>query len=46
MSDLLSGRAGPAPGATTVFKSTGIATMDVAAAVAALERAARRQAQG
>ena len=46
MSDLLNGRAGPAPGATTVFKSTGIATMDVAAAVAALERAARRQAQG
>ncbi|HZA00332.1 MAG TPA: ornithine cyclodeaminase family protein, partial [Acidimicrobiales bacterium] len=30
MSDLLSGRTGPPPGATTVFKSTGIATMDVA----------------
>lgn len=43
MSDLLRGRAGPPPGATNVFKSTGIATMDVAAAVAALHRAANRQ---
>jgi ornithine cyclodeaminase/alanine dehydrogenase-like protein (mu-crystallin family) len=43
MSDLLRGRAGPPPGATTVFKSTGIATMDVAAAVAALHRGANRQ---
>jgi alanine dehydrogenase len=44
MSDLLAGRAGPPPGATTVFKSTGIATMDVAAAVAALDGARRREA--
>lgn len=43
MGDLLRGRAGPPPGATTVFKSTGIATMDVAAAVAALHHAANRQ---
>ena len=42
ISDLLSGRACPPPGATTVFKTTGIATMDVAAAVAALGRAADR----
>jgi ornithine cyclodeaminase len=45
MSDLLRGRAGPSPGATTVFKSTGIATMDVAAAVAALHRGANRQSR-
>ncbi|MGH9229471.1 MAG: ornithine cyclodeaminase family protein [Acidimicrobiales bacterium] len=43
MSDLLLGRAGPPPGATTVFKSTGIATMDIAAAVTALHRAASRR---
>jgi ornithine cyclodeaminase/alanine dehydrogenase-like protein (mu-crystallin family) len=43
MSDLLRGRAGPPPGATTVFKSTGIATIDVAAAIAALHHAANRQ---
>jgi alanine dehydrogenase len=43
MSDLLGGRAGPPAGATTVYKSTGIATMDVAAAVAALSRAAGRR---
>lgn len=42
--DLLRGRAEAPPGVTTVFKSTGIATMDVAAAVAALEGARRRDA--
>jgi ornithine cyclodeaminase/alanine dehydrogenase-like protein (mu-crystallin family) len=36
MGDLLAGRATPPPGTPTVFKSTGIASMDVAAAVAAL----------
>jgi ornithine cyclodeaminase len=36
MSDLLAGRAQPPPGATTVYKSTGVANMDIAAAVAAL----------
>jgi ornithine cyclodeaminase len=38
MSDLLTGRATPTPGATTVYKSTGAANMDIAAAVAALVR--------
>lgn len=38
--DLLAGRAKPPDGATTIFKSVGIASQDVAAAVAALRRAA------
>jgi ornithine cyclodeaminase/alanine dehydrogenase-like protein (mu-crystallin family) len=36
MSDLLTGRARPPAGLTSVYKSSGIASMDVAAAVAAL----------
>ena len=36
MSDLLAGRAAPPAGVPTVYKSTGIASMDIAAAVAAL----------
>lgn len=38
MSDLLAGRARPSTGVTTVYKSTGAANMDIAAAVAALSR--------
>lgn len=36
MADLLHARAHPPPGATTVYKTTGIASMDIAAALAAL----------
>ena len=43
MSDLLTGRARPNPGATTVYKSTGVANMDIAAAVAALSGPRTRQ---
>ncbi len=40
VADLLAGRSlAPAPGETTVFKSVGISSQDVAAAVAALRRA-------
>lgn len=42
LSDLLAGRARPPVGSTTVFKSVGVASMDVATAVAALQEAARR----
>jgi ornithine cyclodeaminase len=41
LTDLLEGTAGPAVGQTTVFKSVGIASQDVAAAVTALRNAAR-----
>lgn len=41
MADLLAGRVRPPGGGVTVFKSVGIASQDVAAAVAALHRADR-----
>jgi alanine dehydrogenase len=46
MSDLLHGRLSPPPGATTVYKTTGIASMDVAAAAAALAAAATASRDG